>query len=101
MTARVSGDSLASEEAEMNAAAVQEQLVDEMLDKIEEQTFLNLPLMNRVEQMLTSRKQLERYIELLMQRVRGEKYMDYATLNRIDWLLGKLAALDRQEALQQ
>jgi hypothetical protein len=85
----------------VNAAAVQEQLIDELLDKVEEQKCRNAPLMNRVEQMLSTKEQVERYVELLLRKLQAEKHMDYPTLDRVDRLLGMLTTLERQETQPQ
>lgn len=74
----------------MDAAAVDDQITDELLRRLSESRFLHVPLMNRIEGRISSRKQLERYVEVLVGKLEETGFRSDGLINRVDAMTKRL-----------
>ncbi len=78
----------------MAATAEQQQLTELLLDQIEEAAFPSGPQLDRVEQLISDREELERYIAILTKRVEATSYPPQPLLDRIARLLRVLQRVE-------
>jgi hypothetical protein len=81
----------------MDNAAIQEQITEQLLQRVEESKHLDYPLMNRIEGRIRTKEQLERYMALLVHKLEGRKFRDEWLTDRIDQLLLLHQRLERYE----
>jgi hypothetical protein len=82
----------------MDAAAVRQQLTERLLHQFEESEFPDLPLLNRIESMISTREELERYAEILVAKTQDEKLPPTAhMLDRTERVLKLLQQIRRLE----
>jgi hypothetical protein len=81
----------------MDAALVEVQITEQLLQRLEELRFLHVPLMNRIEGRIQTKDQLERYIQVLVHKLEGTKFRDEWLIDRIDRLLQFHQRLERYE----
>jgi hypothetical protein len=81
----------------MDATAVRQQMTDSFLREIEDSKFPNLNLLDRVESMISTREELERYTEILVAKATGDEHPSGDMLDRVERLLKMLQHLDRLE----
>ena len=80
----------------MASTAERQQLTDVLLDEIEGTRFPNPAQLDRLERLISSRKELEDYIAILTQTVRGARFPDRRLLDRLERLLRVLQRLDEE-----
>jgi hypothetical protein len=85
----------------MEAAAIQDRLTERLLQELEDSQFLHLRLMNRLEQRIRSRDELERYISILVAKLEQTKFRSDTLLTRIEGLLKQLERIERREAEEE
>jgi len=71
----------------MDATVVQEQLTDQLMQRLDESRFLHIPLMNRIEGRIRTEEQLAKYTAVLVHKLEERKFQDEWLLNRIDRML--------------
>ena len=81
----------------MDATAEQQQWTQELIDQLEEAHFASEALMDRIEQMISSRDLLEQYTTVLSKKVRGSKFPSATMQDRLLRLLELLQQLDERE----
>jgi RNA binding exosome subunit len=80
----------------MDATVVREQITEQLLEKLEGSRFLHVGLMDRIEGRLRTRDEFERYIEVLVAKLKETDFRSETMLDRIDRLLGLLERFDKQ-----
>jgi hypothetical protein len=79
------------------APAEQQQLTQALLGHIQESAFPAAAQLDRVEQLISTRDELETYIAILTQRVEASNYPPSSLVDRIQRLLRVLKRLDLEE----
>ena len=74
----------------MNGAALQQRLLDMLIERIKEDTYPSVAMMNRVEDSLRTREQVEEYAEVLLEKIEATRFPSISMLNRFDGLIAKL-----------
>jgi len=74
----------------MNGAALQQRLLDTLIERIKEETYPSVTMMNRVEESLRTREQVEEYAEVLLEKVEASRFPSISMFNRFDGLIAKL-----------
>jgi hypothetical protein len=82
----------------MDATAEREQWTEDLLCELEESNFPTVALLDRIERMISTRDELDRYTAILNEKVRGEKF---PTAHMQDRLLRLLELLQRLEQAQE
>lgn len=82
----------------MDAALVQEQLTEQLMQSLEESRFLHIPLMNRIEGRIRSKEQLGKYTAVLVHKLEERKFKDEWLIDRIDRLLGLHQRFERYQS---
>ena len=80
----------------MDPAEVQAHVTEELLQKLAETRFLHVGLMNRIEGRIRTRDQLERYVGVLVEKLKATGYRSETLVDRIDRNVALLERLDRQ-----
>jgi hypothetical protein len=86
------------EGAPMDATVVQDQLTEQLMQKLEESRFLHIPLMNRIEGRIRTKEQLATYTALLVHKLEGRNFQDEWLIERIDHVLDLQQRLARYES---
>ena len=58
----------------MEAARVQDQLTDRLMQRLEGSKFLHIPLMNRIEGRIRTKEQLANYTAVLVHKLEARKF---------------------------
>lgn len=74
----------------MEGSALQQRLLDSLIEQIKEDTFPSVTMMNRVEGSLRTREQIEEYGEILLSKIEATQFPSLSMLNRFDNVLAKL-----------
>jgi hypothetical protein len=82
----------------MDAALVRGQLTDQLLQKLEESRFLHIPLMNRIEERIRTKEQLEKYTAALVHKLEQRNFQDEWLISRVDRMLDLQQRLERYES---
>jgi hypothetical protein len=82
----------------MDAADVQDQLTEQLMQKLEESKFLHIPLMNRIEGRIRTKEQLANYTTVLVHKLEGRNFQDEWLIDRIDNVLDLQQRLARYES---
>ena len=82
----------------MDAAVVQDQLTEQLMQRLEESKYLHIPLMNRIEGRIRTKDQLEKYTAVLVHKLEARKFQDEWLANRIDGVLDLHERLERRES---
>jgi hypothetical protein len=80
----------------MPATAEQQQLTEVLLQQIERTDFPSTTQLDRIEQLISSREELEDYIAILLQKVQEKVFPDRRMLDRIERLLRVLQRVDQE-----
>ena len=80
----------------MTATAEQQRLAEVLLDAVEKTDFPSAAQLDRIERVISSRKELEDYIAILTQKVEGKISPDRQLLDRIERLLALLQRVDQE-----
>jgi hypothetical protein len=78
------------------ATAEQQQLTQALLDEIEGTGFPSAPQLDRIERLISTRDELERYIAILAEKVQGTKFPAGQMLDRVERLLRVLKRYDEE-----
>ena len=81
----------------MASKAEQHQLTEVLLSQIQETDFPSPAQLDRIEQLISSRDELETYIALLTQKVDETRFAAAPMLDRIQRLIRVLHRLDQEE----
>ena len=81
----------------MDNVVVQEQITEQFLEVLEESKYLDYPLMNRIEERIRTKDQLERYISVLVHKLEARQFRDEFLTDRLDRLLTLHQQLERFE----
>ena len=68
----------------MDGSAVRQRLLDVLIDRVREETYPSVTMMNRIEAGLRTREQLEDYATVLIQKVESTRFPSLAMLDRVD-----------------
>jgi hypothetical protein len=82
----------------MNAALVQTQLTEDLMQRLEDSRFLHYPLMNRIEERIRTKEQLGQYTALLAHKLEERDFQDEWLFDRIDRMLDLQQRLERYES---
>jgi hypothetical protein len=82
----------------MDATAVQDQLTEQLMQRLEESKFLHIPLMNRIEERMRSKEQLAQYTAVLVHKLEERNFQDEWLIGRIDRVLDLQQRLERYES---
>ena len=82
----------------MDADVVQNQLTEQLMQKVEESEFLHIPLMNRIEGRIRTKEQLAKYTAVLVRKLEERNFQDEWLFNRIDHMLDLQQRLARYES---
>ena len=82
----------------MDAAVVQDQLTEQLMQRLEESKYLHIPLMNRIEGRIRTKDQLEKYTAVLVHKLEARKFQDEWLANRVDRVLDLHERLERRES---
>jgi len=84
----------------MDATAARQQLTQRLLCQFEESEYPDLVLLNRIESMISTREELERYAELLVAKVQDDELPPSAHMldrtERVLKLLQQIQHLEQQ-----
>ena len=81
----------------MDAALVQDQLTEQLMQELEESKFLHYPLMNRIEERIRTKEQLTEYTGTLVHKLEERKFQDEWLIDRIDRLVDLQQRLERYQ----
>ena len=81
----------------MAATAEQQQLAEILLSQIEESAFPAAAQLDRVEQLISTRDELETYIAILTDKVEAVNFPPASLVDRIQRLIRVLDRLDEEE----
>jgi len=82
----------------MDATVVQDQLTEQLIQRIDESKYLHIPLMNRIEGRIRTKEQLEQYTGVLVHKLEARSFEDEWLVDRIDRMLDLHRRLERYEA---
>lgn len=82
----------------MDAAVVQNQLTEQLIQQLEESKYLHIPLMNRLEGRIRTKEQLATYTAVLVQKLEQREFRDEWLIDRIDRMLNLQQRLTRYES---
>jgi len=82
----------------MDAAEVQEQLTEQLMQRLDESKYLHIPLMNQIEGRIRTKQQLESYTTVLVHKLEARNFQDEWLLGRIDRIVDLHQRLERHEA---
>ncbi|HYX88089.1 MAG TPA: hypothetical protein VE753_01855 [Gaiellaceae bacterium] len=74
----------------MDGSAVRQRLLDVLIDRVREETYPSVTMMNRIEAGLRTREQLEDYATVLIQKVESTRFPSLAMLDRVDAVAARL-----------
>jgi hypothetical protein len=77
-------------EDSMDGSAVRQRLLDVLIDRVREETYPSVTMMNRIEAGLRTREQLEDYATVLIQKVESTRFPSLAMLDRVDAVAARL-----------
>ena len=80
----------------MAATAERQQVTEDLLEQIEGTRFPSAAQLDRIERLISTREELERYIANLIQRVEGTKFPAGHLLDRLERLLRILQRVDQE-----
>ena len=82
----------------MDAAQVQDQLTEQLVQTLDDSKYLHVPLMNRIEGRLRTKEQLESYTAVLVHKLEARSFKDEWLIDRIDNVLDLHQRLERHQA---
>jgi hypothetical protein len=82
----------------MEATAARQHWTEDLLREVEQSDFPSAAQLDRIERMISTRRELEHYILMLTEKVQGKRFPADHLLDRVERLLGVLQRVDRQEA---
>jgi len=82
----------------MEAARVQDQLTEQLMQSLEASKYLSVPLMNRIEGRIRTKEQLANYTAVLLQKLEARQFRDEWLIDRIDRVVDLQGRLERYEA---
>lgn len=74
----------------MNGAALQQRLLDTLIERVKEETFPSVTMMNRIEASLRTREQVEEYGEVLLEKIEASRFPSISMMDRFDSVVAKL-----------
>jgi hypothetical protein len=82
----------------MDSALIQDQVTDQLMQKLDESKLLHYPLMNRIEERIRTKEQLANYTAALVRKLEERKFLDEWLIDRIDRILDLQQRLERYES---
>ena len=82
----------------MGTARVEDQLTEQLTQKLDESKYLHYPLMNRIEGRISTKEQLANYTAVLVHKLEARKFADEWLIDRIDRILDLQRRLERYES---
>ena len=74
----------------MDASALRQRLLEMQIEQIKDEIFPSVEMMNRVENSLQTREQLEEYAAILLAKVESTRFPTLAMRNRLEALADRL-----------
>lgn len=74
----------------MSGPALRQRLLDSLIERVREENFPSVTMMNRIEESLRTREQIEEYGEVLLEKIEATRFPSISMLNRFDSLVAKL-----------
>jgi hypothetical protein len=81
----------------LDNAAIQEQISEQLVQRLEESKYLDYPLMTRIEGRIQTKDQLERYVAVLVHKLEARQFRDEWLTDRVDRLLALHQRLERYQ----
>jgi hypothetical protein len=82
----------------MDSALVQNELTEQLLQRLDDSKYLHIPLMNRIEGRIRTKEQLGKYTAVLIHKLEARKFQDEWLIDRIDRMLDLQQRLARYES---
>ena len=82
----------------MDARAAHAQITEELLKRLAESKYQDVPALNRIEGRIRSREELERYIQVLTDKLEATDFRSATVFERVDRAVNLLERLDRHTA---
>ena len=80
----------------MPATAERQQLTEVLLEAVERTNFSSAEQLDRIERLISTREELERYIAILMEKANGMTFPGRHLLDRLERLLRVLQRVDEE-----
>jgi hypothetical protein len=74
----------------MDGSALQQRLLETLIERVREEKFPSVTMMDRIEASLRTREQVEEWAEILFEKVESTRYPSISMLNRFEAALAKL-----------
>ena len=81
----------------MDTPRVDEQITEQLFQRLDESKWLHIPLMNRIEGRIRTKAQLERYIQALVHKLEATEFRSEWLIDRIDRLIELHQRIERYE----
>ena len=78
------------DEEKMDGSRMKQRLLEAQIEQIKEERFPSVAMMNRVEDALQTREQLEAYALVLLEKLESTRFPSLALRNRVDAVADKL-----------
>jgi hypothetical protein len=82
----------------MDAALVQDQLTEQLIQRLDESRFLHIPLVNRIEGRIRTKEHLATYTATLVHKLEERNFQDEWLIDRVDHMLDLQQRLERYES---
>ena len=82
----------------MGTARVEDQLTQQLMQKLDESKYLHYRLMNRIEGRIRTKEQLANYTAVLVHKLEARKFDDEWLIDRIDRIMDLRRRLERYES---
>ena len=82
----------------MDAALVHSQITEELIRRLEESKYQDFPTMNRIEERIRTREELERYVQVLVHKLEDTKFRSAPVFERVDRAVSLLERFDKYAA---
>lgn len=74
----------------MEGSALQRKLIEMQMQRVRDDMFPSVEMMNRVEAALETREELEEYAALLLKRIESTRWPSLAMINRVEGVIARL-----------
>jgi len=74
----------------MSGPELRQRLLDTLIERVKEETYPSVTMMNRIEGSLLTQEQLEDYGEALLEKIEATRFPSMSMLQRFDSVVAKL-----------
>jgi hypothetical protein len=82
----------------MSGSALKQRLLDMQMERVENDTFPSVEMMNRIEASLQDEDELEKYAGILWKKIESTEWPSLAMINRFEGVLARLDQLSAASA---